>query len=541
MNKYRCIVLVVLLFPFVHSKAQWSTDPANNLIVGYGLNPEMCSDSAGGCYITYESGTLGYPRQLTLTRLNRYGYKPWAGDILIRGMLPEQWVARTTEDGHGGIIISYVDDAFSGTTVTSRLRVQRVDSSGNILWGSLGVRVSISETDQVDQDVIGDGVGGCIIAWRDTLNILKIQRIDKLGNRVWGDTGIYLISSAGSTPLIVPDQSSGAIVAWTYTQVQRIGSDGLLKWGIDGKDISFVVTDMMLDKYGNVYIFGFKFIGVFDGIYNWIKMINKLSPNGDTLWGKAVLLDTEKANQPSLTYLLAIDSGGIAHVLWGNYSSGSLENYIQNLRSDGSKMFPQKKKLSESTLDQTSAYMVGGKSEETIYIWADSRSPIGYYTQDLDTIGRTIWDSSDVAVSIPGLTPGKIVSDNHGGFIFAGEGDPFSIRAQQVSRNGKLGEVLTSVNDEKPNGLPFNFALQQSWPNPFNNSTQISYTLAKAGSVTLKVYDMLGREITTLVQSRQEPGEHSVTWNADRVSSGVYFYRLTAVGFVATKRMILIK
>jgi hypothetical protein len=98
---------------------------------------------------------------------------------------------------------------------------------------------------------------------------------------------------------------------------------------------------------------------------------------------------------------------------------------------------------------------------------------------------------------------------------------------------------LTSVKDNPT--LPNQFSLSNNWPNPFNNSTQISYTLEKASNVTLKVYDMLGRKVATLAQGRNSPGEHSVTWNADRVSSGVYFYRIVAGGFVQTKRMILMK
>ena len=79
MSKYHmmCWLAVCVLSPLT-VMAQWSTNPSNNLIVGYGLNPELASDSSGGCYITYEQNT-GYPRRLLLERLNRYGYKPWGG------------------------------------------------------------------------------------------------------------------------------------------------------------------------------------------------------------------------------------------------------------------------------------------------------------------------------------------------------------------------------------------------------------------------------------------------------------------------------
>ncbi len=72
-------------------QAQWSTDPNKNLIVGYGVDPHICSDSAGGCYVTYDYDNIYYPRKLALERLDKYGYKPWGTLKQILGELPEQW------------------------------------------------------------------------------------------------------------------------------------------------------------------------------------------------------------------------------------------------------------------------------------------------------------------------------------------------------------------------------------------------------------------------------------------------------------------
>lgn len=85
------------------------------------------------------------------------------------------------------------------------------------------------------------------------------------------------------------------------------------------------------------------------------------------------------------------------------------------------------------------------------------------------------------------------------------------------------------------------FALRQNYPNPFNPSTQISYSTPRQGNVELKIYDVLGREISTLVHEKKQPGEYTVEWNAVNVPSGVYFYRLVAGDFVQTKKMILMR
>ena len=89
--------------------------------------------------------------------------------------------------------------------------------------------------------------------------------------------------------------------------------------------------------------------------------------------------------------------------------------------------------------------------------------------------------------------------------------------------------------------LPESFTLTQNYPNPFNPSTQIQFSVAHAGFVSLKVYDMLGREVATLISRDLSPQSYSVTWNAADLPSGVYFYKLDAEGNSVTKKMILMK
>jgi len=89
--------------------------------------------------------------------------------------------------------------------------------------------------------------------------------------------------------------------------------------------------------------------------------------------------------------------------------------------------------------------------------------------------------------------------------------------------------------------LPEVFALSQNYPNPFNPSTTIRYALPQSAKVKLTIYDLLGREITTLVDEEQSAGWKEVEWNAKIISSGMYIYALTAGTFRETKKMILIR
>lgn len=101
-------------------------------------------------------------------------------------------------------------------------------------------------------------------------------------------------------------------------------------------------------------------------------------------------------------------------------------------------------------------------------------------------------------------------------------------------------DFITSVVNNPP-GVPEKFSLYQNYPNPFNPSTVIKYNIPTAGYVTLKVYDVLGREIRSLVNERQPPGTYSAIFDASALPSGVYFYRLTSGSFVDTKKMLVLK
>ncbi|MHB8578863.1 MAG: T9SS type A sorting domain-containing protein [Ignavibacteriaceae bacterium] len=99
---------------------------------------------------------------------------------------------------------------------------------------------------------------------------------------------------------------------------------------------------------------------------------------------------------------------------------------------------------------------------------------------------------------------------------------------------------ITSVKQEN-NQTPTNFALSQNYPNPFNPSTEIKYSIAKSGIVTLKVYNLLGQEVATLVNQEQKSGNYVVNFDASKLASGVYMYRIQAGDFSLTKKMTLLK
>ena len=120
----------------------------------------------------------------------------------------------------------------------------------------------------------------------------------------------------------------------------------------------------------------------------------------------------------------------------------------------------------------------------------------------------------------------------------SGSGFTASLPAESITTF--VSDQLTTAI-EKSNRVPQSYTLSQNYPNPFNPTTTIRYRLPAASKVTLKVYDILGREVATLVNHRVSAGEHSVNFNASHLASGIYIYQLKAGNFIQTKSMTLIK
>ena len=105
---------------------------------------------------------------------------------------------------------------------------------------------------------------------------------------------------------------------------------------------------------------------------------------------------------------------------------------------------------------------------------------------------------------------------------------------------GASDYIITDIQD-KQRIIPTVYNLYQNYPNPFNPSTTIKYSIPQLSFVTLKIYDILGREVTSLVNEEQAVGVYKIQFNSNKLSSGVYFYRITANSFVDTKKFIILK
>jgi hypothetical protein len=123
--------------------------------------------------------------------------------------------------------------------------------------------------------------------------------------------------------------------------------------------------------------------------------------------------------------------------------------------------------------------------------------------------------------------------------------ETFELLVQDTLVGARVGArsygTLTGVRGDRGNASPNDFDLSQNYPNPFNPSTTITYDLPARSHVRLRIFNVLGQEVATLVDGNVEAGGHQVQWNAGRLASGVYLYQLKTGGHVETKKMVVLR
>jgi hypothetical protein len=124
---------------------------------------------------------------------------------------------------------------------------------------------------------------------------------------------------------------------------------------------------------------------------------------------------------------------------------------------------------------------------------------------------------------------------------YFGNPRPYWNANERDTTNNVTYWVINNTPKIASDEVRFDYSLSQNYPNPFNPSTNISFSIKREGIVTLKVFDILGREVTTLFNEQLKAGQHSVNFNGSGLASGVYFYKLTTDDFSSVKKFQLLK
>ncbi len=594
------ILLVVGFIMMATSvKAQWSQDCTENTPIcnWYGEQgvPPGCllSDSAGGAIVIFDHTTGPYPgnMQYYAQHIDREGYLLWGSSArLIQDSVGDYYGRLIARDGllrnnDGGWYLIIRDAYFNHQTLledSSMVYFQRYDSLANPLWGEEGIQMTpmnylMGDTFYRAYNMVNDGEGGIIFVKsryiKDEEMKVWLQRMSPEGKFLWDSLGVKMLCYHdpdsfywGNTDL-VSDGQGGAIFCYEDGYFQRVGGDGHKLWGENlihpwpEAPESTVVGSLHPMRDGGAILVGLKYEGMDDeyNIYRSVKA-QRLDGDGNLLWGEGgvqvspVGLELGGGGFPDERGG-AIINWSVADTLWGVHRS----EYAQWIDSLGNLLWDEEGVL---ICDGAVGYpgrmvMCTDGTGGVIIAWEDGRNEVydlDIYGQRIDSAGVVRWEENGIPISRKIRTQycQRIVSDGSGGAIIVwtelNYQTVWDVYGQQVNAAGSLG-MVDWVEPEHREVLPSHFALLQNYPNPFNATTIINYELRIKNSpvrTTLKIYNILGEEVITLVDKKQKAGSYRVVWDGrdnqgKEVVSGIYFCRLKTGGFSQVRKLALIR
>ncbi|MBU1937185.1 T9SS type A sorting domain-containing protein [bacterium] len=434
---------------------------------------------------------------------------------------------RQTADG-GYIVAGYT----SIPTGTAALLI-RLDSLGDTVWTRSyreeGAAMAMCVYEMPDGGFILSGVGYNEHGTWDVMG----ARTDASGNIMWLTTVEGYSHWGYST---YPTVDGGSVVASGYG-ISQVPDIRLIKFDADGDTVwtryyGGPSTDIVREVQQTTdrgYILAGSIRN--DFVTGLDLYLVRTDENGDTLWTR-----TYGGIEYEWGYSMdqCLDGG---FVITGQleHSTGPLDLIIVKTDSLG---------YLEWTKIYDDPFVYGSSIEQTVdsgFVicgYASTSEPGGgdVFLLKLDANGDSLW--ARIYGGIDADVGRAVRQTTDQGYVIAGHTQSFGYPDYNVYVV-KTGPDVTAAGISHP--LPITIVLHQNYPNPFNASTRITFDLPKAGLVILKVYDVLGRKVGTLMNGVQEAGCHSVLFDGSDLSSGIYFYRLEMGDLHDVKKMVMLK
>jgi hypothetical protein len=476
----------------------------------------------------------------------------------------QQSAARLCSDGANGFFVVF-RDLRTGIWL---IRAAHVDVSGNVVSDPAGVVVAAADMDQLDPYLCPDGAGGRYIVWEgwttDWTIDLWIMRMTPDLQPAWG-APVRLMDTQDDDVLsgLVLSSEGCCIAVWRSGNLTefdissaRICPDGTVSWNqvVCDAENNQESPVIIADGQGGAY---FAWADTRDPAQNKDIYAQHLTSTGAESWTHNGLLVVSMAMSQNMP-TLSLDSQRNLYVVWEDYrSTQQLDLYMQKITPEGAlRWLETGKPLCLAAQDQYYVKLASDQTDGLFAVWLDQRdlTSMHAYGTHIDSTGEPVGDPYWVAESGGQVSEGRllwpgtgnIAADGTGGYVipinelrkFEPANDVFynEIYAQRIFDG--FGVADASV---KPNTRPTHYALNQNYPNPFNPTTEISFDLPRDGSVSLKVFDILGREVATLVHRKLAAGKHHAAFDATSLPSGIYIYRLQAGEFSQSRKMVVIK
>lgn len=571
-------LLTVYLLSIRICFSQWSNDPNENNIVCLGLyNLNYVSDMNNGIIAVGQTHPVG--AKIYVQRVTVDGRLPWAGSVYGVNAVDcshQQWLThdgQTAEgefflpDGEGGCFMGYGHAKFVGYFDWEEFeiydvdaKIQRIDSLGNRFFGPTGIKLMPGEPDSTGRSQFIshwclDGYGGLYVIWKRyhgvwgtdmEKNGVYIARVNKNGQHVWGPNKLSSSTSLEYIPYL--DSNLNLNLYYYPGETHTKIPDQFYKISAEnGTIINEKEIEIGTGEYGFNTLYDYCTTNNYSAIFAFRDFrastlrIQKLDSDGDKLWGDEPIIITQSV-KGYYGFDVESDKHGGAYVF---YITPDDTFHLVHLNHDGIKLW---EKTFNSILGfykgiERNNEMISVAPNGDIFVLIDQKR----FLTKLSFEGEVLWDTNVTTRNLLTWYFG-LQADNIGGCIVMWHelgGGFFGFRAQRVNKDGKLGGP-TSVQY-----LPiFNYSEQavvkSIYPNPFNNSTTIKFSTPHLDKLSIKIHNILGKEVRTLISEEINEGEHSIQWNGtdandQQLSSGVFLVVLQAGTFKLVKKTLLIK
>lgn len=575
----RKLLSFIILFSFTGiAVSQWSSNPAINLeicnLTGEQTLPLVAPTSDGGCYISWFDNRNG-SYAVYLQRLSPEGIKLFAQDGLLISSNPQNsslvgydlkvdandnailvftdmragsdinpYAYKISPSGNfdwgpNGIGLTDSTNIFQANpkiAVTSdgnyvftwmyistpkKIAIQKLDQSGNKVWGSSPIKLSGSPPENYDwSGIIASDNGSVILLWSGYSGTflnpqnykLYTQKFSSAGTPVWNSTQdtVYSLGQVSGfyNPLIFPDGNNGALYCWhddrdqnnlMSAHVQRFNSSGQRLFPLNGTELS---TQSGRNNYNPV--------GAVNPVSNETFVFWSPSNSGQTLAGGLYGQKIDATGQRLWT------DNGIEFKPMDNNTISDMGVYLK----DTNVIVSFNESQFGSIVSLIKAFSTGpagvtGWSGSILTASSNTSEKVGF-NSNITEQGMSILTWSDRRSSSGG------------------------IYAQNINLNGTLGGGTGIIHQTN---IPQDFRLFQNYPNPFNPVTIISFNIPKSSNVKLTISDVLGRSVAILIDEVLSAGSYNYQFSAGKfkLSSGIYYYTLQAEDFIETKQMMLLK
>ena len=580
------LLLLLILFAAVQLNAQWVSNVNINTIItdttGDKAVPKIAPATDGGCYISWFDNRGG-SYAVYLQRLDANGVRQFPMHGLLISSNPQSsslvdW--DMTVDAGNNAILAFTDTR-NGSSINPF--AYKISPAGTFLWGANGVTLTDSSAVyQANPKVAATTDGNYVFCWiyASTPRKIAMQKLNSSGVPQWGSVPVKLSGSGSENldwPALIKSDSGSVIMLWSgYTgsfmnpqnyklYTQKFSPANTRLW-TNPQD-----TVYNLGRVNGFYTPRLFTDGVNGALYCWRDDRNSLNIQGayaqrfnsagirQFQMNGAVCSDLTNFHHfdPVGTY---VPSTGETYVFWSDANSGQTQVGGLNGQRFNSTGVPQWTTSGKTfkAIDNNQFNSLNVLAKDTNVIVSFNETQYGS-NNNIEKIMKTgpsgvfhwtgnILVASNITGSKSRLGMVTRQSDGMGILAWQESRNGVNIFAQNVNFNGTFGPPTGIIGTGST--APEKFSLSQNYPNPFNPSTKIKFKIPSSegygfsrgvGLVTLKVFDITGREVRTLINESLNPGTYEVTFDGSNLNSGVYFYKIQAGEFLQTKKLIILK